>query len=114
VAGVHAFHLLDGLLVVLDDGPVDDGGVVGSFADVLGVDPQVMATRASQDRQDEEWEKLFGLFGVSKFLISLGPLPAYLLAGFSPAARLPVRPIRGMGWEGSWAASRTCSGLTLR
>jgi hypothetical protein len=36
------------------------GGVVGSFADVLGVDPQVMATRASQDRQDEEWEKLFG------------------------------------------------------
>ncbi|GJE18748.1 phage terminase large subunit [Methylobacterium marchantiae] len=33
---------------------------VGGFADVLGVDPQVMATRASEDRMDEEWEKLFG------------------------------------------------------
>lgn len=33
---------------------------MGLFADVLGVDPQVMATRNSQDRFDEEWEKLFG------------------------------------------------------
>ena len=38
-----------------------------SFADVLGVDPQMMATRASADRMadakhriDEEWERLFG------------------------------------------------------
>jgi hypothetical protein len=35
-------------------------GVVGAFADVLGVDPQMMATRASEERQDEEWERLFG------------------------------------------------------
>ena len=38
-----------------------------SCADVLGVDMQMMATRASQERQadakhriDEEWERLFG------------------------------------------------------
>lgn len=35
-------------------------GGVAAFADVLGVDPQTMAQRSSQDRHDEEWEKLFG------------------------------------------------------
>lgn len=43
------------------DDRVDALGLgVGLFADVLGVDPQVMAARTSQERQDEEWEKLFG------------------------------------------------------
>lgn len=35
-------------------------GLMAAFADVLGLDPQMMAQRASQDRADEEWEKLVG------------------------------------------------------
>lgn len=33
---------------------------VGAFSDILGVDPHAMATRKSQETEDEEYEKLFG------------------------------------------------------
>lgn len=33
---------------------------VGAFADILGVDPHAMATRKTQESEDEEYERMFG------------------------------------------------------
>ncbi len=35
-------------------------GAVAAFAEVLGVDPSLMAKSAARDRMDEEWERIFG------------------------------------------------------
>lgn len=36
-------------------------GAVSDFADIIGVDPSMMSVRSSQERLDEEWEKLMGV-----------------------------------------------------